>query len=67
MSTWKPWIGMVVHYVSYGTPNGEYPSVCRAAIVTASRTSVADSDRPELTTADLFVMNPEGIFLNKSS
>jgi hypothetical protein len=24
----------MVHYVSFGTPRGEYPSCCRAAIVT---------------------------------
>lgn len=24
----------IVHYVSYGTPGGEYPSVCRAAMIT---------------------------------
>lgn len=30
----KPSIGRVVHYVSYGTPGGEYGKECRAAIVT---------------------------------
>jgi len=30
----KPSIGRIVHYVSYGTPGGEYTSQCRAAIVT---------------------------------
>lgn len=30
----QPTVGRVAHYVSYGTPNGEYKSVCRAAIVT---------------------------------
>lgn len=29
-----PTIGRVVHYVSYGTPGGEYASECRAAIIT---------------------------------
>lgn len=29
-----PSVGRVVHYVSYGTPGGEYPSVCRAAVIT---------------------------------
>ena len=28
-----PSVGRVVHYVSYGTPGGEYTSQCRAAIV----------------------------------
>lgn len=62
----KPTIGRIVHYTSYGTPGGEYPSVCRAAIITAVTTSTADIDQSEFTTADLFVMNPEGIFLNKN-
>lgn len=29
-----PSVGRVVHYVSYGTPRGEYTSQCRAAIIT---------------------------------
>lgn len=29
-----PTVGRVVHYVSYGTPGGEYTSECRAAMVT---------------------------------
>ncbi len=53
----KPSIGRIVHYVSYGTPGGEYPSVCRAAIITA----VADSGL-----VDLCVLNPEGFFFNKN-
>ncbi len=62
----KPSIGRIVHYVSYGTPGGEYSSACRAAVVTAVETSIADIDQSEFTTVDLFVMNPEGIFLNKN-
>lgn len=30
----KPEIGNVVHYVSYGTPKGEFRPRCRAAFVT---------------------------------
>ena len=30
----KPSVGRVVHYRSYGTPDGEYKAECRAAIVT---------------------------------
>lgn len=29
-----PAVGRVVHYVSYGTPGGEYKSECRAATIT---------------------------------
>lgn len=32
--TMRPSIGRLVHYVSYGTPGGEYASQCRAAIIT---------------------------------
>jgi hypothetical protein len=30
----QPSVGRVVHYVSYGTPSGEYTSRCRAAQIT---------------------------------
>jgi hypothetical protein len=30
----RPSIGRIVHYVSYGTPRGEFTSQCRAAVVT---------------------------------
>ena len=51
----KPSIGRIVHYVSYGTPGGEYTSQCRAAIIAAVHGSE---------TVDLCVMNPEGFFFN---
>lgn len=53
----KPSIGRIVHYVSYGTPGGEYPSVCRAAIVTETDTS---------DTVGLCVLNPTGQFFNRT-
>lgn len=53
----KPTIGRIVHYTSYGTPGGEYPKTCRAAVITA----VEDDE-----TVSLFVMNPEGVFLNQA-
>ena len=57
----KPSVGRIVHYVSYGTPGGEYPSVCRAAIVTAVK------ENPESETFDtsLCVLNPTGMFFNE--
>ncbi len=65
----KPSVGRIVHYMSYGTPGGEYPSVCRAAIVTA----VDDYQEPPVNGEDLHighvslcVLNPEGQFFNKS-
>lgn len=49
-------VGRIVHYVSYGTPGGEFTSQCRAAIVTA----VHDAEH-----VDLAVMNPTGMFFNQ--
>lgn len=53
-----PSIGRAVHYVSYGTPGGEYESTCRAAIITEVGEVIAGVQ--EVT---LFVMNPDGVFL----
>ncbi len=53
----KPSVGRIVHYVSYGTPAGEYSRECRAAIIT--ETGAGD-------TAGLFVANPTGLFLNRA-
>ncbi len=57
----QPTIGRIVHYVSYGTPGGEYPSTCRAAIITAVGTPLTDGAER----ADLAVLNPEGMFFNR--
>lgn len=51
-----------VHYVSYGTPGGEYPSVCRAAIVTEFNDQ-SSGEGGEL--VGLCVLNPEGLFFNR--
>ncbi|MFJ6636554.1 hypothetical protein ACIQMR_35100 [Streptomyces sp. NPDC091376] len=59
-----PSVGRVVHYVSYGTPGGEYTSQCRAAIITA----VHDTDPvPEhgVPYVDLCVLNPTGVFFSQ--
>lgn len=55
----RPSVGRIVHYVSYGTPSGEYTSECRAAIVTEVGTFV-DEDR-----IGLAVLNPTGMFFNR--
>lgn len=52
----KPSVGRIVHYVSYGTPKGEYQSVCRAAIIAG----IKDADE----TCDIVVFNPGGLFFN---
>ncbi len=56
MAEQQPSVGRMVHYVSYGTPGGEYASECRAAVITAVRD---DGD-----TVALCVMNPTGMFFN---
>jgi hypothetical protein len=56
----KPSVGQVVHYVSYGTPGGEYLSKCRAAIITEVRRYPAGEP-----IASLAVLNPTGMFFNE--
>ena len=53
----QPTIGRIVHYHSYGTPGGEYLPEPRAAIVTEVDTS---------TTVGLCVLNPTGMFFNRT-
>jgi hypothetical protein len=62
----KPSVGRIVHYVSYGTPGGEYKSECRAAVVT----ELCDNPRgidPETGTlcVSLAVLNPSGLFFDQ--
>ena len=63
----KPSVGRIVHYVSYGTPGGEYKSECRAAVVTeVGEVYVPESQKPpEGAPASLAVLNPEGMFFNR--
>lgn len=49
-----PSINRLVHYVSYGTPGGEYTSECRAAVITE-----VSGDR-----VGLAVINPTGLFFH---
>jgi hypothetical protein len=65
----QPSVGRIVHYVSYGTPGGEYPKTCRAAVVTAlgeplNYPLVEDEDPDSAQLADLCVLNPTGMFFN---
>jgi len=53
----KPTVGRVVYYKSYGTPNGEFPSVDRAAIIT-------EVNKEDPTIVSLCVLNPTGMFFN---
>jgi hypothetical protein len=65
-----PSVGRIVHYVSVGTPGGEYASECRAAIVTAVGTLLGyQPGRGEVDSeaevVDLAVLNPTGLFFNQ--
>jgi hypothetical protein len=69
----QPSVGRVVHYVSYGTPGGEYTSQCRAATVTAVPTYLVAEPMdgcPNGTDgewiASLAVLNPTGVFFNEN-
>lgn len=59
-----PSVGRIVHYVSYGTPGGEFSKACRAAIVTAVRDGepVPEHGAPYV---DLCVLNPSGVFFDR--
>jgi hypothetical protein len=62
----KPSVGRIVHYVSFGTPAGEYRSECRAAIVTAGPRFVPGTFTEGGGEAlSLCVLNPEGMFFNQ--
>lgn len=55
-------IGRIVHYVSYGTPGGEFEPEHRAAIIAGI------PDGPGLQgdqVVDLVVFNPTGLFFNR--
>ncbi|MEV4228143.1 hypothetical protein AB0J81_13785 [Streptomyces bobili] len=64
----KPSVGRVVHYVSYGTPGGEYGQECRAAVVTAVEPSEGDGTLANMSGEErvsLAVLNPTGMFFNQ--
>lgn len=60
----KPSVGRIVHYVSHGTPGGEYTSQCRAAIVTEVW---GDGTGDLEAMVNLAVLNPTGMFFNNST
>lgn len=58
--TTGPSIGRIVHYVSYGTPGGEYASTCRPALVTrVNKPEAVDPDG-----VDLAIFSPNGMFFD---
>jgi len=52
-----PSVGRTVHYVSYGTPGGEYKSECKAAVIAGVQNESC---------VDLVVLNPGGIFFHEA-
>jgi hypothetical protein len=53
-----PSVGRIVHYRSFGTPGGEYTSVCRAAVITeVGLDSPGHEGR-----VGLCILNPKGAF-----
>lgn len=66
-------MGRVVHYVSYGTPGGEYGKECLAAIIThvyedpdpADNTTILPGKTRRIGEVDLCVLNPEGMFFKQ--
>lgn len=55
-------VGQTVHYVTYGTPKGEFPAlVHRAAIVTDIGPRADGAEHPNVS---LCVLNPTGLFFN---
>jgi hypothetical protein len=61
-----PSTGRIVHYVSYGTPGGEYGKECRAAVITEVGEwpdGISEADKPNIAVpVGLCVLNPAGIF-----
>ena len=59
MSDQVPSVGRIVHYVSYGTPGGEFLPEHRAAIIAGVPATESEG------TVDLVVFNPQGLFFNR--
>lgn len=57
----KPSVGRVVHYVSYGTPGGEFGRECRAAVVTEV---VRGEEAEQAERVSLAILNPGGMFFH---
>jgi hypothetical protein len=56
----NPSVSRIVHYVSYGTPGGEFTSQCRAAII--NEVAVEFDGKFDV---GLTVVNPTGLYFNQ--
>ena len=64
----KPSVGRIVHYVSYGSPNGEFKPEHRAAVVTQIHPGETDPQgnvTPVDNAVKVCVLNPTGIFFSE--
>jgi len=57
MAVQQPSVNRQVHYVSAGSADGKFPSVCRAATITEVAGAVADG----VPLVGLMVVNPTGV------
>jgi hypothetical protein len=58
-----PSVGRIVHYVSRGSADGKFPSVCRAAVITETYGARPTSG---VHMVGLAVLNPTGMFFDAS-
>lgn len=66
MTDQRPTVGRIVHYTSHGTPDGTYGKECRAAIITGVDEYQPSDDGHLVGHVDLCVLNPTGMFFNRS-
>ncbi|MGI5292890.1 hypothetical protein ACQEVF_57600 [Nonomuraea polychroma] len=71
-----PTLGQLVHYQSYGTPQGEHPSTCRAAMVAETGQWITENtvthpgptrtlqQRWDPEACAVVVLNPAGTYFN---
>lgn len=66
----QPSVGRIVHYVSYGTPGGEYGKECRAAVITEVPELLSEGPNtgPQgyVPAVHLAVLNPTGFFFSRA-
>ncbi len=56
------YVGRIVHYQSYGTADGKYKSLPRAAIIT----EIPDTSNAENPSVGLCILNPTGQFFTQN-
>jgi hypothetical protein len=62
----KPSVGRIVHYQSFGSVGGKYPSLPRAAVITEVCPWAAQQSEGYPENVGLAVLNPEGFFFNRN-